>query len=777
MTPTPATPIRWWRGVGRADRRALLVLVGVPVVLFTLPALAGHPAIVADNLIQNFPLRALAGRQILGGHLPLLNPYTDSGTPLLGGLNAGALYPTTLLFVVLWPVCAWVLNLLVVYVGAGVGLYVLCRRHGLAVRASLLGALSYAYAGAMMGQIVHLGVVQGYSLLPWALVVMTGLSRRLQVAEASGGVLRACATPLVGFAAIWGLVGLSGEPRAIAEMELVTIVAPLAILVLSSTYRLATWRARVAYALTLGLGVAWGVGLALVQLLPGWSFIGLSQRSTISYWFFGSGSLALRWTPMLFVQDLLGGNGFAGQPKYYVGYNLPEVTGYVGLVALVGVAAFVTRLTRRGWVGQCRDFTLFAVVGVVGVAATWGNFTPLGHLFRLIPLFGSARLQSRNVILVDLAGAVLLAWWLDRVEARAFDEAGLTRWRRWFTLWPAFFVAALSLALLVDGVPIVTFLGAKAAVAGDVHHAAGTLLIHVALAVAVIVVVLRQGALRRAMRWLTGLIVADLVVFLIFCSTGLVGGDTIEASPSVAAAVLGTTGRTALVDLRGMNGRAFQRLGESNMNAFTRLPSVQGYGSLLATRYDHATGTHPQTTLNPCAIVHGTFNQLRLASVAVAAGQLVMAPGAKVVGPSWCVTPRLADSTRRYFGQVFSVAQVTLISGGATPVAAGALRVSLLSATGTVVATHEVAGAPEMLIDFRGRSAGGIEVSAPSGLTLHDVVVTTGGAAPERYQLDSPFEVALSTPRWRLVSTEPGYQVFRATSVRPSDWLVGASLD
>ncbi len=100
MTTALAPVTRWWATVTRADRRAVAWLVALPTLLFVLPALAGHPAIVADNLIQNFPLRALAGRQLAGGHLPLMNPFADSGTPLLGGLNAGALYPTTLFFLV-----------------------------------------------------------------------------------------------------------------------------------------------------------------------------------------------------------------------------------------------------------------------------------------------------------------------------------------------------------------------------------------------------------------------------------------------------------------------------------------------------------------------------------------------------------------------------------------------------------------------------------------------------------------------------------------------------
>ena len=60
---------------------------------------------------------------------------------------------------------------------------------------------------------------------------------------------------------------------------------------------------------TLAVGFAWGVGIGLVQLLPGWSFINFSQRSKVNYAFFGAGSLAVRWTALLFTPDLFGGNG------------------------------------------------------------------------------------------------------------------------------------------------------------------------------------------------------------------------------------------------------------------------------------------------------------------------------------------------------------------------------------------------------------------------------------------------------------------------------------
>jgi uncharacterized membrane protein YfcA len=153
--------------------------VAIPTLLFAIPALFGHPAIAQDNLIQNFPLRVLSGHQLAGGHLPLLNSLANSGTPLLGGMNAGSFYPLSLFFVVLPPVVAWVATLAITYASAAVGLYALARWHGLRSSAAFLGAIGYAFMGAMMGQLVHLAVVEGYSLLPWAVLTELVVARAL----------------------------------------------------------------------------------------------------------------------------------------------------------------------------------------------------------------------------------------------------------------------------------------------------------------------------------------------------------------------------------------------------------------------------------------------------------------------------------------------------------------------------------------------------------------------------------------------------------------------
>ena len=81
------------------------------------------------------------------GHLPLWNPYIWSGSPLLGGMNAGSFFPLTFLFVVLPPVGAWVLNMTAVYWVAGLGTYWLLRQYGIRPLAGFLGRPSTPTAG------------------------------------------------------------------------------------------------------------------------------------------------------------------------------------------------------------------------------------------------------------------------------------------------------------------------------------------------------------------------------------------------------------------------------------------------------------------------------------------------------------------------------------------------------------------------------------------------------------------------------------------------------
>lgn len=748
----------------------------VPTLLFVLPALAGHPALSGDNLIQNFPLRVLSGRQLASGHLPLFNPLANSGTPLLGGLNAGALYPLTWIFAFVAPIVGWVINCIAVYVIAATGMFALLRWHGVATKSSFAAAMTYAYSGAMIGQLVHLGVVQGFAFIPWTVLILLSLSRRLSLESADTTWRRYArvALPWVcAYGLLWGLTFLTGEPRGIADIELLSLVVAPTVLILRSTYWIATWRARIIFVVTLGVGLAWGIALGLVQLLPGQSFIGSSQRSIVTYGFFGAGSLVVRWTSLLFVPDIFGGNGSAGQPGYFAHYNLAEVTGYVGVLALMATFAFFTRVSRRGWKDAERDYVLYVVLLIVGLFATWGSYTPLGHLFRHIPLYGDTRLQSRNIIVVDFAMTILLGWWLNNIERRQLDEAGIEGRAKWVTMAPALAIVAFCASLFLWGPQIVSYLGVfpeQEGLSHDMHLSYGLHLVIALLAVLAIVLWRRR---KNLLRILFAVLCVDVVVFLVLAASGVIGGSTpTMPSRAYASSVLGTNGRTALVDQGGMHARAYQMLGVPNMNVFTRLPSVQGYGSLESTNYDDATGTHPQAAVDPCRLADGTFTQLRLATIVVSTSKLGNDIKVPVAAAPNCKLAKATTRADRYFGQVLHVRTVTVHGRGGRPVATGPVTLHLLSATGAVLQPAVVEnGANVMTFKVSGTGAAGFELDATDPVTVASALVTETNPALPTYRFDSPFQEALDSPEWHLVNTIGTFSIFKAKTVKPSAWL------
>jgi len=200
----------------RGDVVAVAILIALPVLVFGIPALAGHTVLPGDDFSQNFPLRVLAGRQIRGGHLPLYDPYIWSGAPLLAGWNAGAAYPLTFLFAVVPPAAAWTLNMIGTWAVAGLGMFVFLRALRLASLPSLLAALSFAFAGAMSAQVAHFGLIAGMSWVPVQLLAVL----RLTQTRSTVSRLRWIAA----LAATVGLTILAGEPRAIANAVVVVVI-------------------------------------------------------------------------------------------------------------------------------------------------------------------------------------------------------------------------------------------------------------------------------------------------------------------------------------------------------------------------------------------------------------------------------------------------------------------------------------------------------------------------------------------------------------------------
>ena len=767
-------------GTGTASSRpgdavAILLLIALPVLIFGVPALLGHPVLPGDDLTQNFPLRVLAGQQIRHGQLPLFDPYTWSGSPLLGDWNAGAAYPLTLLFALLPPAGAWTIGMIVTWAAAGAGLFCFLRALRLASLPSLLGALSFAFAGAMSAQVPHFGLVAGLSWIPVQLLAVLRLSETRDLAS------RLRWTAVLGTA--FGLTILAGEPRAIADAGV--------IVTLYAVWRIARLGRRGGLAASsVAAGLLLAALLGAVQWLPGLAVIGTSQRAVSTAALFNSGSLPHRWLLLMLVPDLLGGSGSFGQPSFLASYNLTEVTGYVGILPLVAATAMLGRLRLRP---RLPEWAVWHVMTLVGFILALGGNTPVGSLLIHLPLFGGQRLQSRNILVADLALAVLLAYWADHPlsdRSQQFCRAyGRRRWDLETVLGilpPLAVIAVVGLALSW-GTGLLNWLRVRPGAITEADLVKPWLLPYLLIAAAAIafVIVGRHLQPRLRSRWMGGLVVLDLVVFTLLGVVAVAPGlgrehparhTAVKPPAARPIAALGYPGRFAIYDPDQLHAEQLPVLGSPDLNAITATPSIQGYSSTVDSHYAAATGSHQamgdgQDVLDPWAVGNGTLGQLGTSVLLAPPAYLLTAAGkaGPAAGPDGTGQRDIAPGYHAtwYFAKPLAVSRLEVPDQDARPDAAAGTQIGLM-----------VAGGSTRWFPATAPDHSRLAISLPHPVTAVAVVAQAGGkpshlgplsvtdASGDVYVANGQLQNALTPPRWSYAGHDGSFAVFEDNLAR-----------
>jgi hypothetical protein len=759
----------------RSDVLAVVLLVALPVIVFGVPALLGHPVLPGDDLTQNFPLRVLVGQQIRSGQLPLYDPYIWSGAPLLAGWNAGAAYPLTFLFAVLPGPAAWTLGMIVTWGIAGLGTFFFLRALRLASLPSVLGALSFTFTGAMSAQVAHFGLVAGLSWVPVALLAV------LRLAEAASTAARLSWIGVL--AAAIGLTILAGEPRAVDDACVVVGIY--------AAWRIAQLGRRCGpAAISIAAGVALGVCLGAVQWLPGLAAISTSQRGGTSAALFNSGSLPVRWLVLMLVPDLMGGSGSFGQPGFFANYNLAEVTGYVGILPLVAATALLGRLRLRP---RPPEWIVWHVIALVGVVLALGGNTPVGHLLAQVPLFGAQRLQSRNILVADLALAVLLAYWADHLLSengprfrRADGSRGADLERVLGAVPPLAMIAVVGLGLFRDA-GLFHWLG----IGQNAAHVDGRLqpwLVPYALigagALALVIFGRRFPARLRA-PWIGGLVAIDLVVFTLLAVVAVLPGAGSSARTTASQAgnraaartsaprpiaALGYRGRFGIYDPGGLDAHQLPLLRPPDLNATSATPSVQGYSSTVAGFYASATGSHlatgdGQDVLSPRAIGDGTLDQLGTSVLLTVPGYLITAaagtgPAAGAPGTGQRDIAVNHPATW-YFATPLDVSRVEVPDRAAARDAAAGIQIGLMTPSGSTRWFPASAASASLLAVSLPRPMTSVAViaragDAPGHLGAPAMVASNGRV----FVADGQLQNALLPPRWGFAGLDGPFAVF-----------------
>jgi len=363
---------------------------------------------LTDVFSQLYPWRELAMDLLRAGHLPLWDPFSFSGYPLLANWQSAPFYPLNILMLVFGNIRGYGLMVFLQPLLASSFMYLFLRQIKLSKIASVLGALVSAYSGFVMTYLEYATIGQILAWLPLILYLFEKYFQKRQIRFLALSGL--CLFPV--------LTGGFFQPAFY-----VLLIASLYFIFRTISDKGSDKK------LPLLLGLVFiliGMATAAVQLVPTAELLGLSIRNLdhniLEYHY---GLLPLKNLITFLAPDFFG-NPVTG--NFWGAIQYQEATGYFSVVAFVlALAALFSR--KKDWRTR-----LFSVLFVVSLVLAFDN-----PLSRLIYQFGlpllSTGYASRWLIVTAFSGAFL--------AVKAFEELDSKK--------IALFLSASLLVLLTVG--------------------------------------------------------------------------------------------------------------------------------------------------------------------------------------------------------------------------------------------------------------------------------------------------------------------------------------
>ena len=446
-------------------RPVLLDLAGVAatvvaVLLFFLPfAWSGTIVFDSDTSLFYWPVLSYIADKVRAGSLPLWSPNFMGGFPLFAEANGGSLNPINLLVSYLFPFASSFMWLMAVYYSiSGIFTYLFCRTVGIGRLGALVGALTFALGGFSAPHLNHLTFMASAVWLPavfftlekafrssgsWRQLWLSaaavafalqwlGLHPQMPVITFFGAGVYAVFRVLAGPVAPWLSPSGSRKGSSQEARTLLLVVRTRLRHVITGVSRTAllVW--------AVGLIVAFGLGLAAVQLLPLLELSTFSSRASgVSYVF----AATYRVHPYALLTVLFP-NFFTNADGVFWGYwARGETTTYLGAMPLV-LACIAVLFTRSRYT---LFFFLFAALSVILAMASYSPINVHRLLYEL-PGFGQLRAPARFLLLFVWSGAILAGIGAHYLAGRVEQTVLPMRGRSWRRFLPA--EGALGAALI-----------------------------------------------------------------------------------------------------------------------------------------------------------------------------------------------------------------------------------------------------------------------------------------------------------------------------------------
>lgn len=332
-----------------------------------------------DVITQIYPWKHLVIETWKQGTVPLWNPYSFSGTPLLANYQSAVLSPFNLIFFILPFVDGFSLLVLLQPLLAGFFTYIFVRALKRSETASLISAVSFMFCGFITSWM-------GYGTLGYAILFLPlslfSIEKYFLEKKTKFLILLSLTIPLSFF---------SGHFQISAYFLLATAFYVLYKLVITKDIK--------AF-MKVSIFVAFGMLLSMPQLLPSVEFYSQSFRSNI---FQKDEVIPLSYLPSFFAPDFFGNpvtrNDWFG---HYAEWN-----SYIGVLPLI-FAFYAVTFKRKS------QTLFFYLLGIAAVLFSLDlKFADLLASLRIPVLSTSA--ASRIIVLYSFMFSVLSAFGFDQL--------------------------------------------------------------------------------------------------------------------------------------------------------------------------------------------------------------------------------------------------------------------------------------------------------------------------------------------------------------------------
>ncbi len=398
-----------------------------------------HNHLLSDLVLQNYQWKQFIRAQIAQGEIPLWNPHLFAGIPFFAAGQHSALYPLSLLYYVLPLPAAYGWFILFNLWLAGLFMAGYMRAIGIGRWGAALAGLVYQLSGFIIANAVFPMIVAAAVWLPLILWMIENIlrGRSLWIFRRTALLWLAIGSIAICFNILAGHV----------EMTIYTLLIAAYYSLFRLTWNfLGQWRGTgrpplrwlASSSIWLLLLALLGIGLAALQLIPMYEFVGSNWRAerssleTVLGYAHAPRDLLQFLLPNVFgspahhgyfdvfsgawINDLRGSAGLARDHIYWGVKNYVEGAVYLGLLPLA-LAAYALVAGWRPRLREAQYLILFALLALLALSFMFGLPT-YGIIYRL-PGMNQLNTPFRWIYALSLAIAVMSGIGLELLSARS----------------------------------------------------------------------------------------------------------------------------------------------------------------------------------------------------------------------------------------------------------------------------------------------------------------------------------------------------------------------